>query len=197
MNKTTKIILIVIGSLLIVCMCAGVAIFATGAWSIGKVARWADTNTTRDLSDVAKLASEIAVFTIPDGYGSPYGMHIAEITSVGFASPSRNTHIILTQFPEGTSVNAEGMVKLMQQYAVDPNSRWNDANTTVVEEKPISIRGKESTLVISEGTSSDGTQYRSAMTTFQGNHGPALLMIAGPLDEWDNQMVEDFVASIQ
>lgn len=197
MNTTTKTILIVAGSLLLVCVCCIGGLSATGLWTAGKVANWADTNTTRDLYEVAPMIEEIATITLPDGYGSPYGMHIGGLTSVGFASLSKDTHILLTQFPQGTTGNTEEMFQLMTQYAVNPESRWNEGRTTVIEEKPVTIRGQETTLTISEGISSDGTTYRTAVATFQGRGGPALVMIAGTLDEWNPDTVDSFIASIQ
>lgn len=197
MDKTTKTILIILGSLLVLCACAVSAAFGTGLWSLAKYNQWTDTSTTRNFSEVAKFSQEIAVFTLPDRFGSPYGMHVGEITSVGFSSPSKNTHILLTQFPEGTSINTEELLKQISQYSMNPDSGWNNAHMTVIEEKPVTIRGQESILSISEGTSSDGTTYRSAITTFDGNKGPAMMVIAGPLEEWDRQLVDEFIASIQ
>ena len=197
MNNTTKTILIIASSLLLVCVCC-VGVFSfTGLWSTIKIANWAETNTTRDLYEVAPMIEEIATITLPDGFGSPFGMHVGEITSVGFASQSKNTHLMLAQFPQGTTVNTNEMFKLITQYSLQPESRWNEGRTTVIEEKPVIIRGEETNLVISEGTSSDGNRYRSAVATFQGNIGPALLMIAGPVEEWDIEMIETFIASIQ
>ena len=197
MNQTTKIVLIVVGSLLVVCACCVGVFSVTGFWSAMNIANWADTNTTSDLYEVAPMIEEIATITLPDGFGSPYGMHVGEITSVGFASPSKHTHILMTQFPQGTSSSTEQMFQWIAQYSVNPESRWNEGRTTVVEEKPVTIRGEETTLIISEGTSSDGTQYRSAVATFQGRGGPALVMIAGPMEEWNPDMVDAFISSIQ
>ena len=45
-------------------------------------------------------------------------------------------------------------------------------------------------------TDNEGTN-RVATATFEGKGGPALLMIAGPLNEWAIEMVDTFVASIQ
>lgn len=197
MDKTTKTVLIIIGSILFVCACGASLLFATGLWSLGRFVNWADTNTSEDPQEVARFGSEIADFDMPEGFGSPYGIHFGEATSVGYASQSRNTHILLTQFPEGTSVNVEEMLKLISQYSTDSNNRWNDSQMTVVEEKTVTIRGQETTLSISQGTSAEGGTYRSAVATFEGKGGPSLLMIAGPLDEWDMEMVEEFIASIQ
>jgi hypothetical protein len=71
------------------------------------------------------------------------------------------------------------------------------STTRVIEGKPVTIRGQDTYLEISEGTSSDGTTYRLATATFQSKGGPALLMIAGPFEEWDIKMVDTFVTSIQ
>jgi hypothetical protein len=143
------------------------------------------------------MINEIATITLPEGFGSPYGMHIGEITSVGFASQSKNTHLMLTQFPEGTSINTQELLKQISKYSANPDNRWDTAHTTVVEEKPVTIRGQGTTLTISEGTSSDGTLYRTAIANFQGKGGPAVVMIAGPMEEWDSEMVETFMSSIQ
>ena len=197
MDKTTKTILIVIGSLLLICVCAAGVIFATGLWSFGNIVEWADSNTSENPQEVARVGGEIADFEIPEGFGSPYGMHFGDVTMVGYASHSKNTHILLTQFPEGTSVNTNEVLKLISQYSDDPNSRWANTHTEVIEEKPVTIRGQESTLTVSEGISSDGVTYRTAVANFQGRGGPSLVMIAGEADEWDIEMVETFVASIE
>ena len=197
MNKTTKTVLIIIGSVLLVCACGASLLFATGLWSYRTIARVADSSTSTDLAEVASMLSDIAVITLPDGFGSPYGIHIADITSVGFASQSKNTHILITQFPQGTVIDTEEMLKLISKYSTNPDNPWDTSNTRVIEGKPVTIRGQNSYLEISEGTSSDGTGYRIATATFEGKGGPALLMIAGPVDEWDIQMIDTFIATIQ
>jgi hypothetical protein len=197
MDKTTKTVLIIIGSVLLLCICAASVIAATGLWSFRNIVRWADTNTSEEPEEVMRVGSEIAEFDVPEGFGSPYGMHFGDITSIGYVSQSKNTHLLLTQFPEGTYINVEEMLKLIGQYSSDPNISWYDAQTTLIEEKPVTIRRQETTLSINEGTSSDGITYRSAIATFQGRGGPSLLMIAGPIEEWDIEMVEAFIASIQ
>jgi hypothetical protein len=197
MDKTTKTVLIIVGSVLLLCACGASVLFAAGLWSFRTISRVTESSTSRDLPEVAEMLSDVAVITLPDGFGSPYGIHIADITSVGFASQSRNTHILITQFPQGTVIDAQEMLKLIRDYSTNPDNPWDTSNTRVIEGKPVTIRGQETYLEISEGTSSDGTSYRVATATFPGKRGPALLMIAGPLDEWDMEMVDTFIASIQ
>lgn len=196
MDKTTKTVLIILGSLLLLCICGAAILSVTGIWSAAQIVNWADTNTTEDLYEVADMANEIAIFTLPDGYSSPYGVHIGDLTVIGFASPSRHTHLLMAQFPNGTSVDVDEMLERVSQYSNDPNSTWY-GETTLIEEKPVSIRGQATTLSIREGTSSEGVPYRSAVAEFQGKSGPALVMIAGPTAEWDSELVDDFIASIQ
>jgi hypothetical protein len=197
MDKTTKTVLIIIGSVLLVCACGFSLLFATGLWSFRTISRAVDSSTSTDLAEVADMLSEIAVITLPDGFGSPYGIHIGDLTSVGFASQSENTHILITQFPQGTVVDTQEMLKQISKYSTNPGNRWDPSNARVIEGKPVTVRGQDCYLEISEGISSDGITYRIATATFEGKRGPSLLMIAGPLDEWDMEMVETFVASIQ
>jgi hypothetical protein len=197
MDKTTKTILIVIGSLLVVCGCVTVIVFATGIWSFNKFVNFAEQSVSENPQVAVRLGSEIADFEIPQGFGSPYSVHVGNVTMIGYKSASGNSHILLAQFPEGTSLNVEEMLKLIEEGSGDPNSIWYKTEMTVVDQKPVTVRGQNATLNISEGTSSDGIAYRSATATFEGRGGPSLVLVAGPLEEWDLEMVETFVSSIQ
>jgi hypothetical protein len=198
MNKTTKTILIIIGSLLLICACGGALVMATGAWSIGELVKWADRSTTEDPQEVAQIASEIAEFDIPEGFTKQYGMKIATFSLVQYMTGSEDMFIFVTQFPAGTSINPDEMVRQIRNNSRDPNSRWYNTDTQIVEQKPVTIRGEETTLSISEGTSEQGVLYRMANAKFQGNGaGPAVVMVIGPADEWDAQLIADFIASIQ
>jgi hypothetical protein len=198
MNKTTKTILIIIGSLLLICACGGALVMATGAWSIGELVKWADRSTTEDPQEVAQIASEIAEFDIPEGFTKQYGMKIATFSLVQYMTGSEDMFIFVTQFPAGTSINPDEMVRQIRNNSRDPNSRWYNTDTQIVEQKPVTIRGEETTLSISEGTSEQGVLYRMANAKFQGNgEGPAVVMVIGPADEWDAQLIADFIASIQ
>lgn len=198
MDKTTKTILIVLGSLLLVCACGASALFATGAWSIGKVVQWADQNTTENPQEVAQVASGIADFEVPEGFNTQYGMKLGDFTMVQYMTQDEKSIIYVTQFPAGTSINVEEMMRQIRDSSRNPNSPWYNTHTALIEQKPVTIRGEQTTLSVSEGTNDQGVSYRVANAKFQGNgEGPALFMIVGPADQWDSQLVEDFVASIR
>jgi len=119
------------------------------------------------------------------------------VTLIGYKSRSGNSHLLLAQFPQGTSINVDEMLRIIREGSNDPNSIWYNTETELVEQKTVNIRGEECTLNISEGTSSEGVEFRMATAKFEGRGGPSLVMIAGPLDEWDTDIVEDFISSLE
>jgi hypothetical protein len=197
MDKSTKTILIGIGALLLVCGCISVAVLATGLWSFSRITHWAVENVSERPDVAVRVGSEIADFDIPDGFGSPYSIHFGDVSMVGYLSQNEKSHILLAQFPEGTSIRVEEMLEDIREFSSDPHSVWYTTEMTLIEQKTVTIRGEETTLDVSEGISSDGITYRLATAGFEGRSGPSLVLIAGPLDEWDIDMVESFIASIR
>ena len=198
MDKTTKNVLIILGSLLLVCVCGAAIVLATGAWSLGELVKWADNSTTEDPQEVAQIASGIADFDVPEGFTTQYGMEIATFRMVQYTTRSEDIFIFVTQFPAGTSINPDDMMRQVRDNSRNPNSPWYNMDTDLIEQTPVTIRGEETTLSISEGTNDQGMLYRMANAKFQGKgDGPALFMIVGPAEEWDTELVEDFIASIQ
>jgi hypothetical protein len=169
----------------------------SGLWGFGKFVQFADQSTTEDPQEVAQIASEIAGLEVPEGFTTQYGMQILTFSMVQYTNRAQDTYIFLTQFPAGISINPDEMLRQIKNNSRNPNSSWTKMDTDLVEQKPVKIRGEASTLSISEGTNDQGVLYRMANATFQGNgNGPTLLLIVGPADEWDVEMVEDFIASI-
>ena len=197
MSQTTKIILIILSSLLMLCACTAAVLLGTGLWSFGRFVNWADESFGNNPEIAVRVGSEIADFEVPAGFTSPYGIHVGDLSIVGYESQSGKSHILFAQFPDGAHVDADEMLKQISERSGDPRNDWYRSETTVIEEKPVTIRGQASTLSIAEGTSFDGTTYRTATATFQGKNGPALIMVASPMEEWDMNIVEDLIASIQ
>lgn len=198
MNQTTKTVLIILGSLLVLCACGAAILMGTGLWGFGKFIEFADNSTTEDPQEVAQIASGIASFDAPAGFSKQYGMKIADFSMVQYMTGSEDTFIFVTQFPAGTSINPDEMMRQIRDNSRSPNSPWSNTDTTLIEQKPVTIRGQETTLSLSEGKSESGELYRMVNAKFQGKgEGPSLLMIVGPADAWDPTMVEDFIASIQ
>jgi hypothetical protein len=197
MDKTTRTVLIVLGSLLALCACTAAILLGTGLWSFGKIVQFADNSTTEDPQEVARIATEIADFDLPEGFTTQYGIQLATFRMVQYTTGSEDTYIFLTQFPAGTSINPDEMMRQIRDNSRNPRSIWYNTDAQLVEQNQVTIRGEETTLSISEGRNDQGELYRLANAKFQGRgDGPALLMIVGPADEWDPEMVESFISSL-
>lgn len=198
MDKTTKTILIIIGSVLLVCACGAAILLGTGLWSFGKLVQFADQSTTENPQEVAQIASGIASFEVPEEFNTQFGMKIGSFSMVQYMTRDERNIIFITQFPAGTSINADEMMRQIRENSRNPNSRWYNTDARLVEQKPVTICGEETTLSINEGINEQGVLYRVANAKFQGKgEGPALFMIVSPADQWDMQLVEDFIASIR
>ena len=165
MDKSTKTTLIVIGSVLLVCGCITFGIFATGLWSFRHIVRWADQSVSEDPQVAVRVGSEIANFDVPEGFGSPYSVHFGYVAVVGYKSENEKSNLLLAQFPKGTSINVDEMLRIIREGSHDPNSIWYNTKTELVEQTPITIRGQECTMNISEGITSDGVEFRMATAT--------------------------------
>ena len=171
--------------------------FATGLWSFSKFVNFAEQSVSESPQVAVKVGGEIADFEVPEGFGSPYSIHFSDVSMIMYKSQSDRSHLMVAQFPKNTSINVEEMLRQIKQGSGDPHSIWYSVEMTLLEQRPVTVRGQETMLNISEGTSSDGITYRTATATFQGRGGPALVMVGATLDEWNIEMVEGFIASIQ
>jgi len=111
MDKTTKTVLIIVGLVLVVCACAGVAVFATGIWSFSRFVNFAEQSVSESPEVAVRVGAEIADYEVPDRFNSPYSIHFADVTLIGYKSTSEKSHLLLAQFPEGTSINMDERVR--------------------------------------------------------------------------------------
>jgi hypothetical protein len=195
MSRNTKIILAIVGGLLVLCLCAGVAAFGISAWTASKVVNFAEQNIVSKPEEINASAADIADFDLPQGFTPDYGMSLMGIAMVGYTA--NNQHIMLMQFPAGMDLSAEEMEKQLKQAMQNQQYGNFSGALNVIEQKPVTIRGKETTLTIAEGKEGSGEGFRQASAPFQGKSGTAFLVIAGDIDGWDQAMVEKFIASIR
>lgn len=196
MNKTTKIVLIFIGSVLVLCICTVISMFITALWAFRTITKVSPQAISENPQVVVRIGAEIADYEIPPEFSSPVSFHSGDMTMIRYTSQDEMSYILISQFPEGTSVNADELLRLLDKSSDDPNNIWYSTDTNILEQKPVTIRGQETILNISDGTSLKGFSYRYATATFRGRNGPALIMIARPVDEWDIQMIEWFISTI-
>ena len=147
---------------------------------------------TNDSEHIAELAANIADFEVPEGYASEFSAEMAGYTLATYKGTSGPSHLYLIQSEkEADGKELENMLTQLAPGSSDPNTRM-----TVIENRPVTVREQEVTLIISDGVNHEGNTYRQATVAFQGKGGPALLVLSEPMDRWNNEMIDALLASI-
>lgn len=145
-----------------------------------------------DTDQVYSAADEIVNFDLPAGYDPDFSTHLMGYTVAAFNPGDGHSHLYLIQ-SENES-DGEKLADMLDRLAV--NTGDPQTHMTVIETRPVTVRGQEVTLVISDGVNSEGASYRQAAVAFQGLGGPVLLVISEPVDSWDQAKVDALLASI-
>jgi hypothetical protein len=198
MNKTLKVILIIILVLVVLCCCIGTALALTGVVSMQSIIKNIESNATEKPAEVAVIASDIADFDLPAGFDKPFGMKFASFAFAGYFSSTSDTSILIAQLPQNLNINVEDIMKSMQEKSGQGQVTVNGGEMKSVENRPMTIRGQQSTLIIKEGQSSEGQTTRVGTVSFTGKQGSeAIMMITSPAANWDDAMVNTLIASFK
>ena len=166
-------------------------IFGTGVM-IGLSACSASVVINPDPDQVSSTASAIANFDLPAGYHADLSTNLMGYDVTAYSRGSGPNHLYLIQSEKES--DGEKLAQVLDEMVVgsgDPQTR-----ITVIETRSVTVRGQETTLVISDCVNSDGLAYRQAVVAFQGNGGPALLVFSEPIESWDSDMVDTLLASV-
>ena len=192
--KKTNWLWIGLGGAALFCLCAvAVAIFM-----FYRVGKQVQEGVETDPASASKAAHEIADYDLPPGYQEQMSMNLFVYTFVMIAPESSTTLdkpiIMLAQFQAG--VDQQQMEQQLRQ-SFEQQSSSSGADMKLVEVKKMTIRGEETDVAIYEGTDQNGNNLRELITSFPGKDGTAMLIIMGDAQEWDQQMVDDFITSIR
>lgn len=152
-----------------------------------------DTALNTNAEKVSGVASTIADFDLPAGYSPEFSASLEGYTVAAFNPGDGHSHLYLIQ----SEKESDGKKLDNMLYQIAPSPYDQQARVSVIETHPVTVRGQEETLVISEGSTSEGDTYRQVMVTFAGNRGHALLVYSTPLASWDTETVEALIASIR
>jgi len=145
-----------------------------------------------DPDKVATSAAEIAGFDLPAGYSPEFCASVEGYTLVSYNPGDGHSHLYLIQSEKES--DGEKLTRMVDQIApgtYDPQTR-----VEIIETHPALVRNQEVTIVTSKGITSEGETYRQVMIAFQGNGGPALVMLSEPVARWNQEKVDAFIASI-
>jgi hypothetical protein len=180
-----------------VLFCCGAVLVATLIfWQAGKKIQ---EGMKTDPEAAAEAAHKIADYDLPEGYQEQVAMDIMFYSFVMIGSEN-STGILtgpmfmLAQFQAG--VNQEQMEEqLRQSFEQQAGNRGLNMSLVNVEEK--TIRGEETQVATYEGSDENGHVFRQVITSFPGKDGIAMLMIMGPVESWDQDLVDAFIESIR
>lgn len=187
--RASRVGAVVLSTLLVVCLCAagaGYIALRSMGWVLAR-------SLDSEPATVANTGSAIAIYELPPGFEDGYAGTMAGFTVVAYNGDDGQSHIYLAQGPQWLTLDEDALQRQMQTAAGD--EEWSEV--TVVERYPCQIRGEPATVIVSEGRNHDNQPYRTASAMFSGNGGPALLNIAMPAGRWDQELVNDFVDSLQ
>jgi hypothetical protein len=197
MSRNTRIILLVAIVILVGCLCTcGVLTVLRGIFA-QQFSQWAEQNMTNDNAKVSQLAAGIASFDLPAGFSPAFGMTFFGTTLAGYQGPGQDSMIMLMQFPSGLKMDQASMEAQIRQAMSRQNSNASNTQMTIVDTRPVTIRGQDATLAISEGVTEKGVKIRQAMVFFPGDGGAAVVMIFSPAEEMDAASMEAFVKTIR
>lgn len=152
-----------------------------------------DVTLSTDSGNVTYTAAEIADFDLPAGYYADFSTTLMGYEVVAYTRGDGPSHIYLIQ--SDIESDGEKLAQVLDQLVIgsgDPQTRM-----TVIENRSVSVRGQESTLVISDAVNSEGLAYRQALVPFTGNGGPALLVFSESIENWDDAILNDLLASLE
>ncbi len=190
MNESKKL-LIGFGVVLALCCCtAGISYF-----TLREFGNRMEKAVNGDPTSIARVQVEIAEFDIPPGY-KPFAINMFNYDMVTLTPDSSNSGmtIILMQYTGLVSGNSEQMEERLRRTVAQQNNQPG-ASMQVVETQERVIREQTVTVTISEGQYQTFTM-RQWSTVFEGNKGPTILMVQGVVEAWDNQLLDDFIKSI-
>jgi hypothetical protein len=191
MSRTTKIILAIVGSLLVLGICA----CAAGIVIVNMVGNSLENAVVTDPGQVASISSGIAGYSLPSGF-TEVGMNFLGLSQGIVASGGRDGKqvIILMQLPMVTGTDAAELEQSLQDRFLQDQAgemQWILRNVITAQ-----IRGQEVELKMRDGSDSYGSTYRTLTGVFQGEGGPVILMCMGPRESWDQKAIDAFLGSI-
>lgn len=194
MSRNTKIVLGIIAGILACCCCSLVVGIVLIPQFIGQ---FAETAIAEDPELAADIGESLVDYDLPPGYEEALGMDFFGVKMVIIPSADEESLIMMTQFPQALAGNEEQM---RQQMETALAQQFGNADYTVefISDEEITINGEETTLAIFEGETENGVGIRQMLAYFESKEGnPAILMIVGPQNSWDEGGIEDFLQSME
>jgi hypothetical protein len=189
-NNGNRNLLIGIAAVGALCLCAGIA----GFFVLRELGTRVTQSFKTDPTEVSKISGKIAQFDIPAGYKASMAMSLLNYDTV-ILSPSNGQTDEMIMLMQMNGVAAPDPAQM--QRTLEQQSGQSGNNTKVVDSYVTTIRGEQTTVTVQESDSSQGYVLRQLIAIFKGNNGAAILMIQGNKNTWDQNLADQFIASIR
>ena len=194
-NKN-KWIWIGLGAALLFC-CGTALVAGLVFWQAGKKIQ---EGVSTDPEAAAEAAHKIIDYDLPEGYQEQMAMEIVFYSFVVIAPEnsegiSKGPIFMLAQFQAGM-VNQQQMEEQLRR-SLEQQSNRPGLSMELVKMEEQTIRGEQTQVATYEGTDENGNVLRQVITSFPGKDGTAMLMIMGPAELWDQDLIDDFIESIR
>jgi hypothetical protein len=192
MSRGLRVTLVLVAIALFLCCVAGLGLTLLSTRLVGRAFITAPQR-------VHLVGSQIADYTVPPGYEEMFAMNFMgiKLVAIGPVAPATDfMTIMMMQFPSGLEISREEMERQVQQ-ALSRQIGLGSADMKAIGHQETTIRGESVELTISQGTTDSGEQLRQVTGLFQGDGGPAMLIITGQEAAWDQEAADRFIASIK
>lgn len=146
-----------------------------------------------DPDRVNTVAHQIADFDLPPGYQTDYVLDVGDYTFAAYKSADEQSHLSFVEVPAGVIPDDD----VIEGHVYGGWSKHSQRQATVLSTEEYTVRDQPATLTISERVNGEGQLYRSAYLVFEGQDGPAVLIINQPVSDWNEDTIEALIASIQ
>lgn len=189
-SNTTKIILIVVAVLAVLCLIS----CGVGLLLFRNLGQAVSNSVESDPQDVSTTVEGIASFTPPAGFTPQTSMSILGMSFVIYEGSDSRSAMVLIQMPTSMEMT-EANIKQMQDQMERQSGRRLE-NFETIKDDEATIRGKPGRVIIQEGES-DGQKFRQMLVVFQGKGGLAMLSVFGPADQWNQAAYDKMIQSMK
>jgi hypothetical protein len=166
-----------------------------GYWGVREFSNRVEGMANGDPTAVAQMQEKIADFDVPPGYRTMALSMVIYDTVTLVPEETSGPMIILMQYNSLTPANREEIERGLRQ-AAEQQGQGSGVSMQVVDSFETVIRGDTVTVTVSEGNG-QGLTMRQWITIFEGNNGPVIFMAQGIAQQWDEQVLNDFLRSIR
>lgn len=183
-----------LGAAALFCLCAVVV----AVFTFYKVGQRVQEGMKTDPESASQAAHAIVDYELPPGYQEQMSMDLMIYTFVMIGPEPQNSRsgplIMLARFNE-MGANREDMERQIQQ-SFEQQSGLRGLAMEIVDVRKVTIRGDEVDVTTFEGKDENGLVMRQLVTTFPAKNGTGMLMIMGPAQYWDKDVIDQFVESL-